>query len=203
MIRQNFSLPLILFFTLFFISCDKSSIVIEMAPNYTIIYNGNGNTSGTIPVDTTHYKFGDSVVVQSNLGNLSKNGFLFAGWNTQSDGLGVTYTQNQSILMSNSNILLFAIWKKAEYTVTYSGNENTAGIVPTDLKKYASGDTVITQPNLGNLTKTNDIFTGWNTEANGSGITYFPNQKFTMNIASVILYAKWEKNEPMSLVVKV
>ncbi|HEX3102686.1 MAG TPA: choice-of-anchor D domain-containing protein, partial [Pyrinomonadaceae bacterium] len=50
---------------------------------YTIAYNGNGNTGGTPPIDTSSpYVAGSTVTVLGNTGNLVKTNFLFNGWNT-------------------------------------------------------------------------------------------------------------------------
>ena len=47
---------------------------------YTVIYNGNGNTSGTAPVDANSpYNFGVTVTVLANTGSLVKTGATF-GW---------------------------------------------------------------------------------------------------------------------------
>ena len=48
-------------------------------PSYTVNYNGNGNTSGTPPLDSNRYVEGDSVTVLGNSGNLAKTGFVFGG----------------------------------------------------------------------------------------------------------------------------
>jgi uncharacterized repeat protein (TIGR02543 family) len=40
-------------------------------------------------------------------------------------------------------------------------------------------------------------FNGWNTASNGSGTAYDPTDTFTMPAANVILYAQWEKLDPL------
>ena len=76
-------------------------------------------------------------------------------------------------------------------TVTYDGNGNTGGTVPTDSSSpYSSGDTVTVLGNTGSLVKTSKTFSGWNTKADGSGTTYTAAQTFTIT-ASTTLYAKW------------
>lgn len=76
------------------------------------------------------------------------------------------------------------------YTVTYNGNTNTIGSVPTyGSLRYASGSTVTVLGNS-NLEKIGFIFSGWNTLANGSGISYSPGNTLTIN-SNIILYAVW------------
>jgi uncharacterized repeat protein (TIGR02543 family) len=79
------------------------------------------------------------------------------------------------------------------YTVTYNGNTNTSGIVPTDgSSPYKVGSTVTVLGNSGSpvLAKTGFTFSGWNTTADGSGTSYSQGNTFTIN-ANTILYAKW------------
>ena len=79
----------------------------------------------------------------------------------------------------------------ATYTVTYNGNGNTGGSVPTDANSYETGATVTIQGNTGSLAKTGHIFISWNTAANGGGTDYAPGATFAMGSANVILYAQW------------
>jgi uncharacterized repeat protein (TIGR02543 family) len=79
------------------------------------------------------------------------------------------------------------------YTVTYNGNTNTSGNVPIDgSSPYASNSIVTVFGNTGSpvLAKSGFTFSGWNTEANGSGISYSQGNTFTIN-ANTILYAQW------------
>ena len=89
------------------------------------------------------------------------------------------------------------------YTVTYNGNTKTSGNVPTDgSSPYNAGSSVTILGNSGTLIKTDFIFSGWNTAANGSGTSYSEGDTFTIN-ANTILYAKWldaaPPSEPTSL----
>ena len=164
-------------------------------PTYTVIYNGNGNAGGSAPVDTTNYELGQTVTVLGNTGNLVNTGYSFAGWNTQTNGTGTTYTQGQTFTMGSANVTLYAKWSaNATYTVTYNGNGNTGGSVPIDSTNYEQGQTVTVLGNTGNLVKTNFTFAGWNTQVDGSGTTYSQTQTFTMGSANVTLYAKWTTN---------
>ena len=79
------------------------------------------------------------------------------------------------------------------YIITYDGNTNTSGDVPTDgSSPYASGSTIIVLGNSGTpvLAKSGFTFAGWNTEANGSGTPYSQGNAFIVN-ADTILYAQW------------
>jgi uncharacterized repeat protein (TIGR02543 family) len=161
-------------------------------PTYTVTYDGNGNTSGEAPVDTTNYEVGESVTVLGNTGNLSKTGCTFIGWNTAADGSGTNYTQGQEFNMGAANVTLYARWSSnPTYSLFYNGNGATAGYPPTDTTKYEAGQTVTVLGNTGNLEKTGYAFGNWNTLADGSGTTYAKGQTFSMGAADTNLYAKW------------
>ncbi|MFZ2188877.1 MAG: InlB B-repeat-containing protein [Candidatus Moraniibacteriota bacterium] len=84
------------------------------------------------------------------------------------------------------------------YAVTYDGNGETDGSVPTDFYPYENAFTVTVKGNTGSLAKTGYVFKGWNTAANGSGTTYASANTFTMGSANVTLYAKWVQTYAVS-----
>jgi hypothetical protein len=79
----------------------------------------------------------------------------------------------------------------ATYAVSYDANGAGAGSVPTDSKKYASGDTVRVSGNTGALVKAGFDFGGWNTRADGKGTALAPGSSFAMGSSDVKLYAAW------------
>ena len=157
-------------------------------PTYTVTYSGNGNTSGTAPIDGASYLAGATVTV-ANSGSLMKIGFAFAGWNTASDGSGAAHGAGTSMPMGSGNMTLYAVWTPT-YTVSYSGNGNTSGVVPADGTGYLPG-AVVTVKLQGTMLKSGFTFTGWNTQANGSGMTYAAGSLLTMGAGNVTLYAVW------------
>jgi uncharacterized repeat protein (TIGR02543 family) len=164
-------------------------------PTYTVTYNGNGSTSGNVPTDSGSYEQDVAVSVYDNIGNLVKTGYTFAGWNTQADGTGTDYAAGAAFNMGASNVTLYAQWTlNPTYTVTYNGNGSTGGNVPTDNGSYEQGITVTVYNNSGNLVKTGNTFTGWNTKADGSGTDYAAGAAFNMGASNVTLYAKWTLN---------
>ncbi len=81
------------------------------------------------------------------------------------------------------------------YTVTYNGNGNSGGVVPTS-SGYTNGQQVTVSGNIGSLVKLQDgismSLVGWNTQADGNGVNYrLGTGTFTMGSANVTLYAKW------------
>lgn len=160
---------------------------------YTVTYDANGSTSGSAPVDNNNYLSGEFAIASSNTGNLSKSKFSFAGWNTESDGSGTSYSGGASFAVT-SNIILYAKWTLGKtYEITYNGNSNTGGTVPIDPNAYEAGNTATVMNNTGNLTREGYVFTGWNENADGSGTPHTPNSDLKLGSQNVILYAVWTK----------
>ncbi len=94
--------------------------------------------------------------------------------------------------ITTSSVVPVIVNSAQTITVTYNGNTNTAGTVPTDSETYEQGETVTVLGNTGNLVKVGYTFEGWNTQADGRGIDYAPASTFLMGSGSIILYAKWK-----------
>lgn len=187
------ALLFVLLSTVIIAACGSGGTVAN-SPNHTyaVIYNGNGNTGGSAPVDSTNYQQGQTVVVAGNTENLVLTNYSFSGWNTQADGSGTAYAQGQTFLIGPVNVTLYAQWTaNPTYMVIYNGNGNTSGSIPNDSVAYTQGQTVAVLPNNGNLKKTGYIFAGWNTQVDGLGLTYIQWQTFTMGTTNVTLYARW------------
>jgi uncharacterized repeat protein (TIGR02543 family) len=169
---------------------DGQAVVIhETTAAHSVTYNGNGSTSGSVPIDSTGYYIGDTVYVSST-GSLLKSGYNFSSWNTTSTGNGISYDPSDTFLMGSTGIILYAQWDTS-YTVTYNGNTNTSGSVPIDPNRYAQGETITVLTNSGSLKKTGYRFAGWNILANGAGTTYLINSTFAMGSSNITLYALW------------
>jgi len=75
-----------------------------------------------------------------------------------------------------------------DYTVTYNANGGE-GVVNDYSNPYLENATVTILPN--GFTRDTYNFTGWNTEADGSGTSYQSGNTFLMPAADVVLYAQW------------
>ncbi len=75
-----------------------------------VIYNGNGNTGGSVPVDNTSYAANGSFTVQGP-GSLTLGSSPFFYWNTKADGTGTIFGPGPGTFPNQStNLTLFAIW---------------------------------------------------------------------------------------------
>jgi uncharacterized repeat protein (TIGR02543 family) len=163
---------------------------VNVIQTYTVTYDGNGSTGGTVPTDGNAYHANDTITVMDNTGSLEKTRYAFAGWNTAADGSGTSYAAAATFPIT-ANITLYAQWTLLPtYTVTYDGNGSTGGTAPADGNAYLASDTVTVKGNTGSLTKTGFDFAGWNTAADGSGTNYAAGATFPMT-ANTTLYAKW------------
>jgi hypothetical protein len=164
------------------------------ATTYTVTYNGNGATGGTVPVDpSSPYASGATVTVLANIGNLVDTGLNFTGWNTAANGSGTAYAASGSatFVMPAADVILYAQWSaSANVTVTFNANKGSGTMTP-------ETDNAPTALTLNAFTRTGYSFASWNTTKNGSG-TVYANGAIYPFTANVTLYAQWTKGTQMS-----
>ena len=164
----------------------------EPRDGYTIHYNPNGGSLTTVTQTTVSggakLKWIDVVnnVMLSDAKNMKKLGYTFAGWftaadfsGTRIDVAGSTTTFGQAVMAQQPGITeddvptleLYAKWVAKDYTVAYNAQLPT-GSITIGNKTPVHWDSTNLRP-AGNETLTADgyDFLGWNTKANGSGMT--------------------------------
>jgi len=164
---------------------SNSSPGLVIVYDYGVSYNANGADNGSVPGSVQQ---DTPIIISGNTGNLFKEGYVFAGWNTAPDGSGTAYSPGD-VYNRSGHITLYAQWASA-YTVNYMANANA--VVPGSTRYYAPGtkvkladyDDVITEPAAG-------LFMGWNTEADRTGTAYMPGDVITIN-SDLNLYPMWE-----------
>jgi len=121
------------------------------ANTYNVVFNGNGNTGGTMSAQGITY--GSTANLTANA--FTKTGYNFAGWNTASDGSGTAYANQASYgPMGASDVTLYAQWAIGSYNLTFDANGGTGGTGPTPTQYGAS----ISAPTV---TRTGYTFNGW------------------------------------------
>jgi uncharacterized repeat protein (TIGR02543 family) len=85
-----------------------SSDLNPVEPVYTVTYEGNGSTGGSVPLDNNSYNGGDKVTVLGNTGNLVRDGYTFKGWATSSNAT----TAMDNTFTINSDTTLYAVWSE-------------------------------------------------------------------------------------------
>jgi uncharacterized repeat protein (TIGR02543 family) len=104
---------------------------------YSFTYYANTG-SGTPPTGYTQtLKPGDNITVAAATG-LSKTGYQFSRWNTQSNGNGLAdfYDPGDPLTMGTADVTLYAIWTANTYTVTFDEQEG----MPTGQTKTVTYD---------------------------------------------------------------
>ncbi|MDR1802853.1 MAG: InlB B-repeat-containing protein, partial [Treponema sp.] len=150
---------------------------------YTVTYNTGG--TGQAPAAQT-VQAGSSVTLPNGSG-FTRSGYIFGGWNSNTNGTGVNYAVGSSFTPI-ANITLYAKWDPVpvtNYTVTYNANGGT----PTPPTQTVRAGSNVTLPS--GLTRSDYTFGGWNTRADGTGTNRTAGSSFTP-IANITLYAKWD-----------
>ncbi len=157
------------------------------ANEYTVNYDGNGNTGGSTAA--TEHTYGVAANLRAN--GFTRTGYTFAGWAKTSDG-SVAYINQESVSNLTSthggSVTLYAKWTANEYTVSYNGNDNTGGSTASSTHTYDVAKALTAN----GFTKTGYTFAGWATSSGGS--VAYRNQQSVKNLATsgtVTLYAKW------------
>ena len=129
----------------------------------------------------------------------TREGFTFAGWNTDPTGTGAAYRPGDVISGVRADIDLYAQWiplPPACYTLTYCGNDAggpPACCIPCP-KRILAGQR--TQISCCTPYRVCYCFAGWNTDPCGRGQTFYPGQIIGPVIGDVFLYAQWRRLPP-------
>ena len=152
---------------------------------YTIKFDGNGGVGSMSPKIVS---VGSSIYLPIN--TFTRSGYDFVDWNTNANGSGVSYTNGQRITPSR-NITLYAQWKKKEayYTITFNANGGSGSM---SSKTVSAGYSVSLPANT--FTRSGYEFVGWNTNADGYGVSYTNGQNITPS-GNITLYAQWKKKD--------
>ncbi len=159
--------------------------------NYSIKFNGNGNTGGTMPNLSMTYDTAKALTSNA----FSRTGYTFQGWSTTSGGTA-TYTNGQSVsnltATANGTVNLYAVWQANSYSIKFNGNGNTGGTMSNLSMTYDASKNLTANA----FTRTGYEFLGWATSA--SGEVEYTNSESVKNLTAtangtVNLYAVWKE----------
>jgi hypothetical protein len=88
---------------------SSATRVVPTLTAYTLTYDGNSATSGSVPAAQSSTTSSSSITLAAPQGNLLRTNCTFGGWNTRADGSGANYLDSSSITMT-ANATLFAKW---------------------------------------------------------------------------------------------
>ena len=161
---------------------------------YTVTYHSNTEPDEAITDNEMIYA--KDVFATVNANTFTNGSKVFLSWNTNSDGSGTTYYPNGTIKVTG-DMDLYAIWgdKASTVTVTYHSNFGTDQEYTTEAMPNNKQIKVADYSALGLPTHTGYSFTGWNTEANGTGTAFAAGASARVDIdGSNDLYARWTPN---------
>lgn len=177
---------------------DGQTVILQAqwkSNSYIVAFDANG---GEGSMRSQEFTFDKSQNLASN--TFTRNGYTFVGWSTEAHPLsddqdGTTYVDGA--LVSNltsvdgATVTLYAQWERDTYTVTFDANATDAvgsmdsESVPTNEDWLVAGC---------GFTRAGYTFTGWNTEADGNGVTYEAGttvKALADKDATVTLHAQW------------
>lgn len=120
-IKLSIAVLFLILSAVMFIACGGGSN--GPAPStYSVTYEGNTNTGGSPPEDTTAYSATDTVTVMDQ-GSLVKDDYTFAGWNTLANGTGTARAVSSTFEMGAANVILYAQWANCGNGIVETGEE--------------------------------------------------------------------------------
>jgi len=172
---------------------DNTTVYAKFEPHkYTINFNRNGG-SGTISSLTLNYD--DEIALTKNA--FTKLGHTFKCWNTNADGTGTSYTDEQLIKNitsdNNATITLYAIFEPITYTIVFNANGNDGEMKALE---YVYGDKELKLTDNAFTTTKIEYFQGWATTSEGSVVYSNKALVNTIDISLAVnnvitLYAVW------------
>ena len=149
------------------------------AHKYTVKFNGNGSTSGSMSNQT--FTYGTAQKLTSNA--FKKTGFTFSKWTRNADGTGTSYTNGQSVKnltsTNGAEINLYAQW-----TARNEAKYDSAG------KYWYIENGKIPQTKVTNSTLISNL-----NKATTNGANYYiAGQTLTAKVYSGKEYCKWNNN---------
>lgn len=188
----------------------------EVGENYTIQFNGNGNTGGVLPLDFTQGGTSTSVIMGNIPDNIPiKTGYIFRGWSStpsynqnyriaywengyggdaDSNGVSATTTGSNWTYQdyctntgyTGTSTTLVLYAQWEQNTYTVSYNANGGSGAPSSETTTGSYTISTTQP-----TRTKYSFLGWSTNSSATSPSYYPEDSLTVS-SSMTLYAVWQ-----------
>ena len=118
---------------------------------------------------------------------IKKAGYNVVGWNTDSNAMTSTWSQNTSKNINKSETY-FPIVKLKTYTIKYNANGGS-GAPSNQVKEHNKNITLSTSKPI----RTGYTFVNWNTSSAGNGTSYSTGATYSGN-SDITMYAQWRRN---------
>jgi uncharacterized protein (TIGR02145 family)/uncharacterized repeat protein (TIGR02543 family) len=163
------------------------------ANSYTVRFESNNGTGSMADVEKD---YDETFALPTN--SLTREGYEFAGWNTESDGTGVHYENGAEVvnLIADGGgiVTLYAQWTPIRYNIAFHQNaDNVSGDMSSMTVAYDES-----MPLTENVFALEHYkFMGWNTAEDGTGTPY-EDKASIKNLtatdgATIDLYAQWKE----------
>ncbi len=167
---------------------DRPLTLYALWRNYVISYDRNTSDSvGGMPSDQTKNR-NEKLVLSGNIP--TRSGYIFLGWALSPDAAAADYQPGDAYTV-NDAAMLYAVWARAEYRVTYdknAGAEAVTSMPPEQTKTYGKPMTLSANVPI----RAGYTFLGWAITATAKSAAYQPGGKYNED-REVTLYAVWEK----------
>lgn len=135
----------------------------KWTPNtYTIVFDGNGKTSGAVANLSVTYDTGTALRMNA----YQRKGYAFRGWSLTKDG-EVRYADGAQVrwedfssLSARGTLMLYAVWEETPYQITYVTNGGTVTASAPSSYRYNHGNVELPEP-----LRTGFTFGGWYKDA--------------------------------------
>lgn len=156
-----------------------------------IIYDGNGNDGGTVPVDNKNYTY-NSTAILKGASNLTRANYHIGGWQYDNDSTAYNLSQRINI---DHNLYLTAKWLINPYSIAYTKNGAEYGEAPIDGKFYNTKNNATILNSNYPLMRSGYVFMGWNNESSSTEAQYIAGDldkgNITFGYNNITLYPVW------------
>ena len=174
---------------------DYGTLILEIREtgSYDIVFSANGGDG--LMDELSETRIGLSLELPTCI--FAYQGHTFIEWNTEADGTGTSYEDEATVsnltTTDGDTVTLYAQWEPITYAIAFDGNGADEGEMESIEATYDEEYTLTTNA----FTRDGYTFTGWNTEADGSGTSY-EDEATVSNLTTedgvtVTLYAQWKE----------
>jgi uncharacterized repeat protein (TIGR02543 family) len=148
--------------------------------SYTVTFFQNDGTESILAMETVE---SPATTVNQLPPDPVRLGYRFAGWNTASNGSGITFTLETPV---PRDLAVYAQWGSYAYTVTFNANGGDTPANPAAKTVATPAFTIDALP--APPAKAGHIFAGWNTALDGSGAAFDAASPVSVDMT---VYAQW------------
>lgn len=154
---------------------------VEITDTYTVKYDANGGTGA--PANETK---GHNVAHTLSTTEPTWEGHEFVGWALSSTATETDCITTLDADVNREPITVYAVWDTNSYPITFNANGGDG-----TMEDQSFTFNVPQKLSANEFTKTGYKFTGWNTQADGSGTSYGDEAEVSFASATT-LYAQWQ-----------